>query len=85
MTTPLSPGSEIRERDRVTILLEINRELLLEVMRLQAIQLAEKQAADKEEAAASTNSPESAGDKEKEKEKAKSVSSREYFEYVLWS
>ena len=88
VATPLSPGAESREKDRVTLLLEINRELLLEVMRLQAAQLAEKQALEKEEAAASTNSPESTGDKdktEKERGKVKSVSSREYFEYVLWT
>jgi hypothetical protein len=83
MATPMSPGSETREKDRVTLLLEINRELLLEVMRLQAAQQAEKQAEKKEEA--NTNSPDSTGDKDKaEKEKtAKSVSSREYFECVL--
>ena len=80
MVTPMSPGSEAREKDRVTLLLEINRDLLLEVMRLQAAQQAEKQAEKKEEA--NINSPDNTGDKDKtEKEKtAKSVSSREYFE-----
>lgn len=82
MATPLSPGAETREKDRVTLLLEINRELLLEVMRLQAAQQAEKQA-EKDEAAANTNSPDSTGENKAEKDKAaKSVSSREYFEYV---
>lgn len=38
LSTPLSPGSENRERERVSLLLDINRELLLEVMRLQTIQ-----------------------------------------------
>jgi hypothetical protein len=87
MATPLSPGSEVREKDRVTLLLEINRELLLEVMRLQAVQQAEKLAEKKDDPAASTNSPDSTGDKDKsEKEKtAKSVSSREYFECVPWT
>ncbi|KAG0649303.1 hypothetical protein D0Z07_4433 [Hyphodiscus hymeniophilus] len=80
MATPLSPGSEVREKDRVTLLLEINRELLLEVMRLQAAQLAEKAGVEKEETAASSTPPASTGDKDKEKEKAKTVSSREYFE-----
>jgi hypothetical protein len=82
MATPLSPGSEAREKDRVTLLLEINRELLLEVMRLQAAQLAEKQAEKKDVAAANTNSPDATGDKDKaEKDKtAKSVSQREYYE-----
>ena len=83
--TPLSPGSEAREKSRVTLLLEINRELLLEVMRLQAAQQAEKQAEKKDEPAANTNSPDSTGDKDKaEKDKAaKSISSREYFECVV--
>ena len=83
----MSPGSEAREKDRVTLLLEINRELLLEVMRLQAAQQAEKQAEKKEESAANTNSPDSTGDKDKaEKDKAaKSVSAKEYFECVLAS
>ena len=85
MVTPLSPGSEAREKDRVTLLLEINRELLLEVMRLQAAQLAEKQAEKKDEAAINTSSPDSIGDKDRaEKDKtAKSVSQREYYECVL--
>ncbi len=38
VSTPLSPGSETREKERVSTLLDINRELLLEVMRLQAHQ-----------------------------------------------
>jgi len=38
LATPLSPGSEVREKERVSLLLEINKELLLEVMRLQAVQ-----------------------------------------------
>jgi hypothetical protein len=36
--TPLSPVSESREKERVSLLLDINRELLMEVMRLQALQ-----------------------------------------------
>lgn len=35
---PLSPGSEAREKERVGLLLDINRDLLMEVMRLQALQ-----------------------------------------------
>lgn len=38
MATPLSPGSELREKDRVTVLLDINREMLIEVMRIMALQ-----------------------------------------------
>ncbi|KAI9645616.1 hypothetical protein NHQ30_006358 [Ciborinia camelliae] len=38
MTTPLSPGSELREKERVTVLLDINREMLIEVMRIMALQ-----------------------------------------------
>ena len=33
--TPLSPGAQARERDRVTLLLDINRVLLQEVLKLQ--------------------------------------------------
>lgn len=81
MATPLSPGSEAREKDRVTLLLEINRELLLEVMALQAAQAEAK----KEESSPAASSPgESDKDRtEKEKaEKLKAISSREYVEYV---
>lgn len=38
MATPLSPGSELREKERVTVLLEINREMLIEIMRIMASQ-----------------------------------------------
>jgi type VI protein secretion system component VasF len=38
MQTPLSPKAEAREKDRVTLLLDINRELLMEVMALQTAQ-----------------------------------------------
>lgn len=38
MSTPLSPGSELREKERVTVLLDINREMLLEIMRIIALQ-----------------------------------------------
>jgi hypothetical protein len=80
VATPLSPGSEAREKERVTLLLDINRELLAEAMRLQAAQAEAK----KEEPAAST--ADGSAEKEKtEKEKAdkiKSASGREYIEYV---
>ncbi|KAH6666421.1 hypothetical protein B0J14DRAFT_202544 [Halenospora varia] len=81
IASPLSPGSEVREKERVSLLLDINRELLMEVMRLQAAQAETK----KEEAKENASSPEgSSGEKEKaDKEKAekqKATSSREYFE-----
>ncbi|ESZ99079.1 hypothetical protein SBOR_0489 [Sclerotinia borealis F-4128] len=38
MATPLSPGSELREKERVTVLLDINGEILIEVMRIIALQ-----------------------------------------------
>jgi hypothetical protein len=38
LATPLSPGSEHREKERVTVLLEINREMLFEVVRIQGLQ-----------------------------------------------
>jgi len=74
LATPLSPGSEQREKERVTLLLEINNKLLQEVMRLQAAHNETK----KEESApnsASTDGP----DKEKEKV-SKPPASRDYFE-----
>jgi hypothetical protein len=81
MATPLSPGSESREKERVTLLLEINRELLLAVIELQSTQQAEKKEG---AAAAASSTPTEEKDKaEKEKaEKAKSSSGREYVEYV---
>jgi len=94
MATPLSPNSESREKERVTLLLEINKELLLEVMKIQAAQAAQVEAK-KEESGLAATSPEG-GDKEKteqekaEKEKAdkekaekSKPTSRDYFEYVL--
>jgi hypothetical protein len=81
LATPLSPSSETRERERVTVLLEINKFLLMEVMRLQAAQAEAK----KEEAAAS-QSPEGTDKEkaEKEKEKVEKIkpSSRDYLEYT---
>lgn len=77
MATPLSPGSEVREKERVTVLLEINKYLLMEVMRLQAVQ-----AEAKKEDAIAGKEPETEkekADREKERmEKAK----KDYFEYV---
>ena len=83
VATPLSPGSEVREKERVTLLLEINRELLLEVMRLQAAQNEAK----KEESAANPASPDGPDKEKTEKEKTEKAekakpASREYFEYV---
>jgi hypothetical protein len=81
IATPLSPGSETRERDRVTVLLEINKYLLLEVMRLQAVQ-----AEGKKEDSAPGNSPDGAekdkADKESEKAEKGKPASRDYFEYA---
>lgn len=81
MATPLSPGSEAKEKERVTLLLEINRELLLEVMALQAAQAGAK----KEDLSPGVSSPEEADKDRTEKEKAdksKAISGREYIEYV---
>lgn len=81
MATPLSPASETREKERVTLLLEINRELLLAVIELQNAQQAEKK---EEAAAAAISTPTDEKEKvEKEKaEKAKAASGREYVEYA---
>ncbi|KAH7360198.1 hypothetical protein BKA65DRAFT_492607 [Rhexocercosporidium sp. MPI-PUGE-AT-0058] len=66
MATPLSPGSESREKERVTLLLDINRELLMEVMKIQAAQVEAK----KEETAPGATSPEGGGKEKTEQEKA---------------
>ncbi|KAE8447781.1 hypothetical protein EG329_010175 [Mollisiaceae sp. DMI_Dod_QoI] len=78
IATPLSPGSESREKERVTLLLEINNGLLKEVMRIQAIQAEVK----KDEAAAAAASPEGADKEKAEKEKTEKLKtpSREYVE-----
>ena len=92
IATPLSPGSEAREKDRVTLLLEINRELLLECMRLNSIAEGKSQAEnEKNEAASTTASPDTEKEKdEKEKEGDKPAQktvrdflTREYYEYVF--
>ncbi|OBT84268.1 hypothetical protein VE02_06965 [Pseudogymnoascus sp. 03VT05] len=72
MATPLSPGSEVREKDRVSLLLDINRVLLMEVMRLQAVQAEAKakvESDDKKDE--KDDGAEGAKDKEKKDEKAK--------------
>ncbi|TVY53077.1 hypothetical protein LCER1_G006595 [Lachnellula cervina] len=78
IASPLSPGSEFREKERVTLLLDINQVLLMEAVSLQASQAEAK----KEETKENTGSPD--GEKEKaDKEKAdklKAASSREYVE-----
>jgi len=94
IATPLSPGSEVREKERVTLLLEINRELLLECMRLNSIAESKAQAeAEKNEAKSATASPDGADKEKDEKEKEKTEKpppkntreylTREYMEYVL--
>lgn len=91
IATPLSPGSEVREKERVTLLLEINRELLLECMRLNSIAESKAQAeAEKNESKSATASPDGADKDEREKEKAekpppkntRDYLTREYMEYV---
>lgn len=70
MAPPLSPGAENREKSRVTVLLEINRELLIEIMRLQGVQADAKKEAES-----------SADAKKAEMEKAKAAAtSKEWAE-----
>lgn len=80
------PEAEAREKERLSLLLDINQELLMVAMRIQAAQNAEKQAEKKEESAANTNSPASTENMDKtEQEKAdkpKPATSRDYFECV---
>lgn len=96
VATPLSPGSEVREKERVTLLLDINRELLLECMRLNSIAEGKLQAeTEKNEAASSTASPDGPEKEKEEKEKEKTEKApaklikdyltREYYEYVYIS
>lgn len=66
---PLSPGTEAREKERVTLLLDINRELLLEVIRIQA-----SQAETKKETGSSDDKVEG------EKDKTEKQPPKEYFE-----
>ncbi|KAI9055089.1 hypothetical protein LZ554_000054 [Drepanopeziza brunnea f. sp. 'monogermtubi'] len=83
--TPLSPGSEAREKDRVSLLLEINSSLLLEVIHLQQAHAE----ATKKDGPPATNSPDGAENEKSEQEKEKAEkdkaekarpSSREYAE-----
>lgn len=90
MATPLSPGSEVREKDRVSLLLDINRVLLMEVMRLQAVQAEAKAKVesddkkdDKEDGAEGAKDKEKKDDKAKEKPKIDPVTGKEFVEYVL--
>jgi hypothetical protein len=76
MATPMSPGSESRERERVSLLLDINRELLIEVMRIQAEQKKE---------AASTDGEKAQGDKksaDKPPNPSPAASGKEFVECV---
>lgn len=77
------------------MLLDINRELLLECMRLNSIAEAKVQAeAERNEVASATASPEGTGKEKEEKEKEKAEKpapkqtrdylTREYFEYVFY-
>lgn len=76
--TPLSPGSEVREKERVSLLLEINSSLLLEVVKLQQTHV---EAAKRDEPTVS--SPDGADKEKTEQEKDKGrPPSREYVECV---
>jgi hypothetical protein len=75
----LSPGSETRERDRATVLLEINKYLLMEVMRLQAVQ-ADSKKEDPNAASSPDDTEKDKADKEKEKADKAKPASRDYFE-----
>ncbi|RFU30580.1 hypothetical protein B7463_g5802, partial [Scytalidium lignicola] len=78
VSNPQSPGSEAREKERVTLLLEINRELLLESMLLQGLIAEGKEAA----AAANANAtdPQAAEKEKAEKDKAQTMIGKEYLE-----
>lgn len=80
LASPLSPGSEVREKERVALLLDINQVLLMEALSLQASQAEAK----KEETASA--SPDDAGAAEKDKadkekvDRLKATNGREYVE-----
>jgi hypothetical protein len=77
--TPLSPASEAREKERVSLLLDINRELLMEVMRLQAVQAeAKKEQASPKPPTADTQS----GDSKPPERPNPAVTGKEFVEYV---
>ena len=76
VSTPLSPGSENRERERVSLLLDINRELLLEVMRLQTIQQETK----KEAAAITPTTDGQTGDNKPAEKPSAVVAGKEFVE-----
>jgi hypothetical protein len=87
MSTPLSPGSEAREKDRVSLLLDINRVLLMEVMRLQAVQAeakakveAEDKKDEKEDGAEGAKDTEKKEEKPKEKPNIDPVTGKEFVE-----
>lgn len=71
MATPMSPGSASKEQERVTLLLEINRELLMEVMLVQATQ-----------ADAKKTMAEGTEEEKIETTKRATTSNKEYKEYV---
>ncbi|KFY52138.1 hypothetical protein V497_08629 [Pseudogymnoascus sp. VKM F-4516 (FW-969)] len=87
MATPLSPGSEVREKDRVSLLLDINRVLLLEVMRLQAVQAEAKAKVesddkkdDKDDGSEGAKDKDKKEEKPKEKPKIDPVTGKEFVE-----
>ncbi len=81
LSTPLSPGSEVRERERVSVLLEINRELLRECLRLQTQNREEAKEATSAATSPSDGPQKEKAEKEKDKlEKSKGPASRDYVE-----
>jgi len=75
--TPLSPGTESRESERFSVLLEINQELLFESMQLHHT----IQELKKEEAAAKANEGPNSGLEKKLKEQ-ENLCSQDYGQYV---
>lgn len=58
-STPLSPGPDSRDKDRVGVILEINNELLLEAMQIQNTQqILKKERTSSNGADATANDPE---------------------------
>lgn len=72
---PLSPVSEAREKERVSLLLDINRELLIEVMRLQAMQ-----AEAKRESSSNNSTAVESGDSKPSEKPSPAVTGKEFVE-----
>ena len=80
VTTPLSPGSESREKERVAVLLDINRELLYESMQL----MHTKEELKKERIESLNLESESLNDQEDKPTTEEAQMTQDFVQYVLF-